>query len=311
MEFPESRSDQVAWLESQMVGTELVAIATELQAVHGNTDSTTWSIDSWPTETIAAVRAEGLQKLNDHEFSELLKHPLRLITVQRDVLENGGPYWDRVSAPEGVDVAISAIGETLRRTVDGTANTPPTVTTPTTSKWSKLTWAGIGALATAAALLLTTNLGRPDPDQPIAKVEPVQQVPDTTVAATGWGLEAFANRIADDGALASADRETYLRELATAAEAWSKKKPDTAQALARRIGEFRMGCSAILMANHRPLNDDDKDWLRTRCQSWARALDGHLAAIEAGRPVEDVRADVDSTVTKISAALIGRAETPS
>ena len=309
MNLPETRDEQIAWIESEMIGTELPKLATELQAIH-NSPTEAWSIDQWPTETRDAVRENGLAALDTAQFSQLLTQPLRLLSVQRDVLENGSDYWNSVPVPR--DLMIDG-RLNVTRAVLSSDNTTAKASTPSNSFWSGATWAVVGALATAAMFLLIWRPDLGNPNNNVAQVPPETGIEDPIAAPDlpGWGFEKFAARLdSPDSDLAKAGRETYLNELAAAADTWSKKKPATPQALAVRIGEFRMGCSAILLASHKQLPESDRQWLRTRCQSWANALDQHLAAIESGQDVDEVRKQVDSTATKISAALIGRAETP-
>jgi hypothetical protein len=121
---------------------------------------------------------------------------------------------------------------------------------------------------------------------------------------SAWGFEKFA------AAAPTVGRAEYLRRLAAAAREWSAKRPADALGLARRIGEFRRGCTEVILAAHPALPPEDRTWLKDRCRQWAAALDRHLAAVEAGGDPAAVRAEVDDTATRIAAALLGRADTP-
>ena len=301
--IPESRADQIAWLESEIVGTELHTLVTELQAVHGE-QADQFELDE---TTISAVRERGLAELSDEQFPKLLRHAKQLLNLQREVLQNGGQYWSEVNSPGDLPHPSPFVG-----TNSPTTSAPTSQVEARESKssiGSNILWATIGALATAAALLLFIR--PPTTNTNIAKnpTEPIEQV---TAAKPAWGFAKFANEIETEEQQLEPplSREAYLRELASAADAWSNKKPDNSVALAQRIGEFRMGCSAILIAAHGPLPEADRTWLRERCRSWANALDRHLAEAESGLPVDQVRSAVDTTVTKIAAALLGRADTP-
>jgi hypothetical protein len=96
--------------------------------------------------------------------------------------------------------------------------------------------------------------------------------------------------------------------LAAASQEWFKKRPETALELARRIGQFRQGCSTLIVAEHKPLPEDDRKWLRERCRAWAEKFDRHLAALEAGEDVEKVREAMDATVNQLTKALRDRAQ---
>jgi len=100
----------------------------------------------------------------------------------------------------------------------------------------------------------------------------------------------------------------YLDRLADAAGEWFKKRPDDPNALARRIGEFRQGCSVLILSPHKPLAAQDRAWLVEKCRAWAAKLDAHLAALEGGASAAQVRDEADATINKLIAALRERAQ---
>jgi hypothetical protein len=105
-------------------------------------------------------------------------------------------------------------------------------------------------------------------------------------------------------------RKQYLTALADGAEQWRGKRPDTPQALAQRINEFRQGCSQLILADHKPLAPGDRNWLVDKCHLWASKLDVDLAALENGKDVLAVRAEVDQMVDKLVKTLRDRAAQP-
>ena len=74
---------------------------------------------------------------------------------------------------------------------------------------------------------------------------------------------------------------TRALTLPSAASDWFKKRPEEPAAVAKRITEFRQGCSMLILAKHAPLSPEDRQWLVERCRLWARKLDDHLVALEA------------------------------
>jgi hypothetical protein len=103
----------------------------------------------------------------------------------------------------------------------------------------------------------------------------------------------------------------YLERLADSATEWYQERPDDPDdpvALARRIGDFRQGCSVLILAEHEPLPAEDRKWLAEKCRAWAAKLDSHLAAVEAGEDPRKVRAGVDETVRNLVEALRQRAQ---
>ena len=122
------------------------------------------------------------------------------------------------------------------------------------------------------------------------------------VAASGWGWSR-PGALADDLPPA-----VYLDRLADAAGEWFKKRPADPIALARRIGEFRQGCSLLILSPHKALAAQDRAWLVDKCRAWAAKLDAHLAALEGGASAAQVRDDADATINKLIAALRDRAK---
>jgi hypothetical protein len=102
----------------------------------------------------------------------------------------------------------------------------------------------------------------------------------------------------------------YLASLADTANEWFNERPDSPAGLARRIGEFRQGCSMLLLSSHGPLSETDREWLKERCRTWAAKLEDHLASLEAGGDVATVRGEADETIRSLMNALRTRSESP-
>jgi hypothetical protein len=98
-----------------------------------------------------------------------------------------------------------------------------------------------------------------------------------------------------------------LNLLANEADEWFTKRPEQPAPLARRISELRQGCSALILAEHRPLSSEDRQWLVKICLEWATELDRRLGEIERGADPLQVRARTDETVREISQKLRTRA----
>ena len=58
-------------------------------------------------------------------------------------------------------------------------------------------------------------------------------------------------------------------------------RPGDAASLGIRIVEFRIG-ARLLHSTYGPLDPEDKAWLLEQCRAWAKALDGHLQALDGG-----------------------------
>lgn len=295
LSLPENHADQVRWLENAMLGPDFGRVIAELSAVFGNE-----SLEVADAE-LHSIRTQGLSNLEPERFQHLLKSPTTLVKIQRDVIEFGGDYWNSVLPLD----SQSGIIERARPTASPVVGTN---VRPRQSWVSNGICAAVGALVTAAALTIMFFGNSDQLRQPLVLAENSTAAAETKIESSSWGFEKFANSDMVDAQ--DVDRDEYFENIASAAEAWSNKRPATQAALAKRLGEFRMGCSAILLADH-PLPAEDKQWLKDRCQQWAAAIDNHLAELEGGMSVQDVTERVDATVTKISAAIKGRSATSS
>lgn len=95
---------------------------------------------------------------------------------------------------------------------------------------------------------------------------------------------------------ANVSSPAYLNELANAAEQWFEEQPETADRLAKRITEFRLGCTRLILAEKKPLSPDDRHWLNTKCRAWGEKLDHELQSIDAGAQPLQVRDKIEEIV---------------
>ena len=142
-----------------------------------------------------------------------------------------------------------------------------------------------GVAACLAVAVVWQASGGPD-DRPIPKAQ----------IAWGWGKP---------GGLATdqSNPKDYLNKLAANAEEWSLHRPGDASGVGTRIAEFRLGCTRLTHSTYGPLSPDDRAWLLEHCREWAKALDGHQQALDAGADPLAVRAAVDETVREIAVTL--------
>ena len=292
LEIPDDPALLPGWLEGQLVNTDLAALVAELEAVHGEqpdplslTDVLRDRRDAVLSRGLAALPAEGLKRL--------LRNPRLLLELQELILTEGGPCWldgaaEAASKQDDLERVWNRLSDPLQQTSRAAvlAVAPPSRRVVALARW-------IVTFAAAAAIVLGVFLveRRRGGDQGVTAVE-----------ASGWGW----NR---PGALAEdLPPGVYLDRLADAAGEWFKKRPDDPIALARRIGEFRQGCSVLILSPHKPLAGQDRTWLVEKCCAWAAKLDAHLAALEGGASAAKVRDDADATINKLIAALRDRAK---
>lgn len=298
--IPEEPERLADWLERQLVGPDLGALVAELSAVHGPPPAAPGLAGDLVGDRLAQVRACGLAALPPDALRRLLRQPAALFELQELVLSEASDYWDRLlSADATLDAPASRGEHRLSAFLDTWApegrREPALRPFPSRGRWYRRPV--VVSLATAAALLLTVGAAlwfAVDRFRPPHQVVPV---------ATAWGWnrpEALAPEASD------AD---YLRKLAREADDYFAEQPDEPAALARRILEFREGCTRLILADH-PLQPATRDWLRERCNAWAEKIDGHLRSLEKanGRNTPQVRDDMAATVRQLQNALRAQAD---
>lgn len=287
LEIP-AKSDELAdWLESQLLGEQLRALVAELMAMHpsdGQQDSL--------QEVIGGSRADlldnGLGALSREQMLCLLRQPTLLLDLQECVLVEGGSYWQQKldgGASRGTQV------DKHWRLLEQALTPEPLATVAPRSPWyQRPLWV---SLATAAAVLIAVFAGQ-------HLMSPAVQ---PSIPTWGWsGDDSLANE------MPSPD---YLRRLAGQAREWFNKRPVDQVALAERIAQFRLGCTRLITSEHPALADEDQQWLRERCQMWARDIDTHLASAESASDADSVlqaRAAMDATVNRLADAMEARAD---
>jgi hypothetical protein len=196
--------------------------------------------------------------------------------------------WERLAASLAKDLAPETTAIPSPRDA---ASSSPARPTSRPRPWRRLL-GGLATIAASAAVFVT------------AVVFAMRSPGPGENGAVLWGWNK-------PGALHyELSRDAYLSSLADTADEWFNQRPERPQALARRIAEFRQGCSVVILSIHKPLSDEERKWLVDKCRSWAAKLDAHLAAIEAGQDVFKVRAEADETINRLATALRERAGKP-
>lgn len=287
LDIPDETAALAGWLEQRLTGLDLGALVAELDAVHGPGTASSESLDTLLGNRRGRVLREGLRAIGPEDLQRLLRQPRLLLDLQELVLTEGGDHWQTLGAgmPETrvrAERGWARLEPLLREQQTAARPDPSVLPRNRPGRWFARPW--FVSLATAASLL--------------ALVAGYQRLRGPVVVAqAGWGW----NR---PGALPQdLPRSAYLTRLADDAEEWFRKRPDEPVALARRISEFRQGCSVLILAEHRPLPAEDRAWLVGKCKAWAAKLDAHLAAVEAGEDPIQVRDEADATIHKLIAAL--------
>jgi hypothetical protein len=308
MTIPDEPADLARWLERRLMAPDFGRFVAEL-AVHF--PATAGHVpprrlfDRWLTVALA----EGLHPLPLEVLSQLLRHPAELATFQERILTEGGPHWDEVlDRSDDLSEAVKRGEWLLERMLSG--ETPRSVKKAVPKAVTKATpkvaprvvpsqvkkrnghrgyknWA-IASTGVAACLAVAVGfLGARGPGEP--------PIPKAQIA-WGWGKPGG---VAAD----QSNPKDYLNKLAANAEEWSLHRPSDPVGVGTRVAELRIGCTRLMHSNYGPLSPADKAWLLENCRAWAKALDGHQQALDAGADPVAVRAEVDETVRAIAAAL--------
>jgi hypothetical protein len=293
MDIPDDPAELPGWLERHLTGLDLAALVAELEAVHGLPSGEMPPLSDLLGERLEAVLSVGLGILPAETLRQFLRRPKLLLELQELVLASGGDYWDRVGSPS------AELGDRLERGIER-LRLPPAAEVKTEParepEKPAIAWYRrpvIVSLTAAASVLVAFFIGQRSRPTTVSTVV-------VTPSAWGWARPGAMS----EGLPAAA----YLDRLADAAAEWSRERPDLPAPLARRIAQFRQGCSELILAEHQPLAAEDRRWLVVRCRTWAGALDRHLAAVEAGQDPVRVRAEVDELVAALIEALRARAE---
>ncbi len=318
-DIPERDDELAAWFNQLLTRDDFAKYLNQLrtlQAVSGVRPANR-ELESTLKASLPSILKRGFEQLSAQQLRQLLAQPTLIETLHEEVLTKGGTFWiERFqesqfggrSRQQSVSKLLDEPSSTSKGNPAGVVDRQ--VIASQTKRSNRFAAPILSALATALVMLLVlapylqVNQGKQlaKNDQP--KVQPV---PDATgkaptVAPTGWGWNK-------ENAFAEAPTRTdYLKQLAAGAREWSKKKPETAVAAADRIIQFRQGCARLILAEHKPLNNADRAWLRERCQAWAKDITDHLVALEATGDVKAALEKMDATVNKLAAALEKRAE---
>jgi hypothetical protein len=281
LDIPDNNAELAGWLESQLVGLGLADVVAGWQAFRPVSERAP-GLDEVLGDARPAVLVRGLSALAPAQLKTLLQHPRLLLPLQELVLVEGGAHWqEHAHTPEHLRVA-SQTWEHVQRSIAPAASIASSGggIAARRSSWAKM--------LTAAAVLLVGFFGW-------------WQLQVRQPAPTGWGWDR-------PGALATnVSAADYLDQLAGGASDWFQQRPEDAAALRTRLVQFQHGCDTLLSAPHAPLAAADKDWLLERCRAWRGKIDEHIAALDGGSAVQEVRDAADATVNKLVAALRERA----
>jgi hypothetical protein len=293
LDIPDDPTELSVWLERHLVGLHLAELVAELEAVHGAPSDKEPTLDRVLGPSLDSVLTEGLQRVPRPALGRLLRHPRLLLELQDRVSSSGGEHWSHIAA---TDTELTGLVERDRPKLEAPEQEEPTVLNGLSARHAWYSRPYFTVLATAATLLTAFFVW--------------DALKSAGSAEWGWNRPGVLTSTASPSA--------YLHGLAEAAEDWFrqgvKERPGDAVALARRIGDFRRGCTALILAPSTALAQADRDWLLKHCRDWAVKLDASLATVEALAPnkdparVTEVRDSADRTIRALIKALHDKAD---
>ncbi|HBI47013.1 MAG TPA: hypothetical protein DDY78_29790 [Planctomycetales bacterium] len=297
LDMPDEPKQLAVWLEQKLAMPDLAALTDELSAFREPSRAEAPELRELLGEWQDLVASGGLKLAPPEVVRRLLSWPERLLDLQELVFQRGGRYWDRVLGLTADPTELvrhsrqrlSAVLLPVAGPMTPTEQTPTVLPLRRPSSRRRVGWAM--GLAAAAAVLLAVLVSRYFPPAPI-QITPAE-------VAWGWNKPGV---LASDG-----PASVYLNRLADAADEWFAEQPKDPAAVAKRLNEFRRGCTVLLLAERRPLSEEDDKWLSEKCRQWAGNIDQELAEVEAGQ-VEKGRGDADETVHRLAAALRKKAK---
>ncbi len=284
--MPDKHRDRARWLEKMILSPELGQLVQELSLL--STDSEPATLDRTLGNRKQLVINKGLGILSEAEMHQLLAHPNLLLDLQLEVLLSESKYWNQI---EGSPQPRSVVQQSEQKLCEALKLEKERTKRPlirAEDKRPRVTWvAWMTSIAASIALfvLLWNFFPLGGGGQP---------------KSWGWNRSTALNR--------TETGSEYLLRLASLAKEWHKVKPERAQGLARRLIQFRLGCSRLILSEHPSLSADDAKWLKEACLRWASDLDQALTLIEKGKLIAG-RAKANTTVDRLIHALEKRAKT--
>ena len=282
-DIPDDPGQLSSWLEGHLQGLDLAQLVANCRRCMGQARATDGDLDHLLGDRKNAILSDGLRALPPEKLRRFLVQPRLLLDLQDLVLSEGGPYWNAIPANAEHNTHVLHGAERLQAFL--TAEAGPSRSLPLQrQRWYRQPW--FVSLATAASLVaaffLFEQLRRRSSDS--------SERPPPELASAAWGWNK------PDTLAADASRADYLNRLADRAGEWFEQRPTESADVARRIQQFRSGCTRLIFAEHRPLSPAEKEELIENCRIWGRKLDKQVAALESGQNPLEVRKETDDLI---------------
>lgn len=304
LEIPDDAADLAGWLEGHLTGLDLGMLVAELEAMHEHGQRfPALTLENILGSQRDAVLSQGLAVLPHDRLRQFLRYPWFLLELQELILTSDDQYWRRRAQHAPPDPRLTdamertwgwleanVLGSTVASASASDRNGLRLGSSPSNVPTSPGRWryVALSVVAAAATVLLAVFVQQ----SPLwNKERPDVAAGAFAAAAPAWGWSR------PDALPQNLPPGAYLNHLADAAQDWFKKRPEDKAALARRIAEFRQGCSVLIQSGHRPLAATDRDWLVGKCRDWAAKLGTQLTALDAGKDPLEVRCRLTRPLT--------------
>lgn len=286
LDMPEETRDLALWLEEWIAGHELAVLVGQLSA--GREVPEGPDLDEILGSEQPAVLAEGLAALKRSQLRSLLTRPAMLVELQTLALLEGGEFWQRLFEKYADESATTRHWNLLKTELRTEPDTVPSAGAGPDATAARRRHTEIAVLSgIAAALAIAAGIFLFQHNEP---------------AGAGWGWDK-AGALAMDG-----PADEYMNHLASSANEWFKKRPESRDEISARIQQFVDGCDELIGAPHTPLSKVDRDWLIERCRAWRGALVSHNEALKAGADPLEIRDQADATIRRLIDAIVTRAD---
>ena len=270
-----------AWLENQVVGSQLRFLVGQFEAVAGKQirlgTGETWAnrVRTLLSNELPEVLENGLGKLSEKRLRELIQQPRTLLALQELVFVEGGEHWRKIPISEDLKQNSASI---QKQTTEHLGNAGSTASVELRKPPLSINRRNITVLAAlAASILVAVFVFRP------------------TVSSGRYFARA-------DLLTSQGTGKDFLLSLSRAIdEDWRQGRENSD--LKSEIKQLRDSCDKLLAAELAQLDSAVATDLKQRCQKWRDTFKAYISELEAGASENSVRKKVDETVQKLVIAI--------
>jgi hypothetical protein len=297
LEMPDDSAQLAIWLERRLVSLHLHDLVVELEVIQ-KSGQAVQHLDDVCGAALPQILQEGLRDVSVATLRNLFRCPRVLIELQERILSDGGDYWTKVAITAEHQAAVDrgkrelrdflkrdetppAISPSEMQPSPNQATSVPMKSPPTGHDYRSAhrrirRWI---AISVTASLLLVMGLFLNQVQHLQTSLRPKKRDPAVVTMVGKLSVADYLNRLADD------------------AEKRFKQPAESREALERRLVEYRAYCEALSTADQ--LDEENREWLRTRSRDWTAKLDQDLADLKSGTDQALVEKSVGATVETV------------